>query len=188
MRLKEINQRFTEIVADFISKGYIINTTTMNGSQGEISKIDLTDGVEIIRVVVDTFSDWRNDIEGVSITVGRAWGAGKPHTSDGVTIWSNKLEILHVEQFYKIGESRKSGNYYGTEKEAKAATAVRHKRYGYRKRWREVEDFTDKAMEIAKKVISREFGYKKIAEKEIDVKKIDGKYIVSYRGKVYRLK
>lgn len=67
MRLKEINQRFTEIVADFISKGYINTTTTMNGSQGEISKIDLTDGVEIIRVVVDTFSDWRNDIEGVSI-------------------------------------------------------------------------------------------------------------------------
>ena len=42
MKYAEINKRYTEIVSEYISKGYILNTATMAGSQGEIASVDLT--------------------------------------------------------------------------------------------------------------------------------------------------
>ena len=55
MKFADINKRYTEIVNEYIAKGYTINTATMSGSQGEIAKIDFTDGTEIIRIRVASF-------------------------------------------------------------------------------------------------------------------------------------
>jgi uncharacterized protein YeeX (DUF496 family) len=55
MKFAEINRRYTEAVAEWLAKGYTINTATMSGTQGEFAKIDLTDGKEIIRVVVAAY-------------------------------------------------------------------------------------------------------------------------------------
>ena len=44
MKYVDINKRFTEIVSEYIAAGYMMNTSSMNGSEGEISKVDLTDG------------------------------------------------------------------------------------------------------------------------------------------------
>ena len=52
MKYADINRRFTEIVAEWLAKGYSINTASMSGSQGETAKIDLTDGKEIVRILV----------------------------------------------------------------------------------------------------------------------------------------
>lgn len=57
MKYAEINKRYTEIVSEHISKGYILNTATMTGSQGEIASVDLTNGEEIFRVVISRFND-----------------------------------------------------------------------------------------------------------------------------------
>ena len=48
----DINQEFSDAVAEYMSKGYSINTGTMDGSQGEVAHIDLTDGNEIVRVLL----------------------------------------------------------------------------------------------------------------------------------------
>lgn len=37
MKYIDINQKFTAKVAEYIAKGYTINTATMSGSQGEHS-------------------------------------------------------------------------------------------------------------------------------------------------------
>jgi len=50
MKFETINRKFTEVVSEWIGKGYAFNTATMGGSQGEIAKVDLTDGKEIIRI------------------------------------------------------------------------------------------------------------------------------------------
>ena len=41
MKFAEINAIYSNKIATMIGAGYLINTTTMNGSQGEIAHIDL---------------------------------------------------------------------------------------------------------------------------------------------------
>jgi len=186
MKYADINRRYTEIVAEYMAKGYTINTVSMGGSQGETCKIDLTNGTEIVRVMVDTFSDWRENIEGVEIAVGRVVdGLVRPNdNSDWNTIWNDRLKILFSERFYKIA---RDANYYGTEDEAKSAAALRIQRYIAKERTRKTEKLTGKAVEVAKKIIRREFGFKRICEADISVSKFNGIYTVGYHSKVYRL-
>ena len=96
MKYAEINKRYTEIVAEYMAKGYTVNTTTMGGSQGEIAHLDLTDGREIIRILVDSFHEWTDtSLDGVEIRVGRAAAEIKPNYSEcHQTIWNNRLEVL----------------------------------------------------------------------------------------------
>lgn len=191
MKFEHINRRFTEIVSSYISKGYTINATTMAGSQGELSKIDLTDGKEIIRVLVEEFSEisdyW---LEGVEIVVGRAPSDIAPNTSrDFQTVWNSRLEVIERHRYYKLGENRRArtGAWYGTEAEAQAASDIRFKRYRYKNTDRETTDLTDIGRELAKRIIRREFGVKRITEADIRVSKCRRTYTVSYRGKFYTL-
>ena len=187
MKHIDIDKRFTEIVAEYLAKGYTVNTAAMNGSQGEIAKVDLTNGVEIIRVYVDSFRDYKIHTEGIEIVIGRSTEGIKPHEYTGWDIiWHNALEILSRERFCMIGQTRYY-KYYGTEEEAKAAQRKRHDRYMLNNSGRSSQDITDKALEIAKKVISREFGIKRINASKIGVHKYDGKYIIAYNSKVYTL-
>lgn len=57
MKYIDINRKFTETVSSYIAQGYIINTASMSGSQGEIAHIDLTDGKQIVRVLLDSFTE-----------------------------------------------------------------------------------------------------------------------------------
>lgn len=50
----DIDKEFTNIVNNYLSAGYKIYTNTMGGSQGEIAKIDLTNGKEIVRVLLES--------------------------------------------------------------------------------------------------------------------------------------
>ena len=43
-------------------------------------------------------------------------------------------------------------------------------------------------MEIAKRIIRREFGIKRICEADVTVSKHNGVYTVGYRNKAYRLR
>ena len=71
MKKQDINRIYTEKVAELLACGYQINTETMSGSQGEWAHIDLTDGSEILRVLVDSHSSFSEGYdEIVRITVG----------------------------------------------------------------------------------------------------------------------
>lgn len=150
MLFKDINKRFTEIVAGYMAEGWYINTATQRSSQGEVSKIDLTDGKEIIRVLIDTFTDYEagarfyNNLEGIQIIVGKpeADDRLRPNNqNDWVTIWNNKLEIIHEERFYQVGRENRCGSkFYGTREEAIKAQMLqnarrnnRHERFGSQK-------------------------------------------------------
>ena len=187
MKYADINKRYTEIVAEHIGKGYTINTASMGGSQGETAKIDLTNGAEIIRIMVNAFSDWSANLKGVEIIVGRVVDANvKPHSnSDWNTIWNNRLDVITAERYYRIG---RDSNYYGTQDEAEAAYALLLKRYIARESTRKTENITDKSMEIAKRIIRREFGIKRICEADVRVTRTKNMYIVSYRNMTYRLR
>ena len=134
MKYVDINKRFTEIVSEYIAEGYTLNTASMNGSEGEISKVDLTDGKEILRVLVRRFDDCESlfSMTGVEIAVGRVPEEDRvtPHDdSSWFTPWNNHLEQLRQERFFQVGESQRGGKFYGARQEAEAAWAVRLQRY-----------------------------------------------------------
>ena len=57
MTYADINKMFTAEASKYLARGYHFNTASMSGSQGETAKVDLTNGTEIIRVLLRTFSD-----------------------------------------------------------------------------------------------------------------------------------
>lgn len=56
MKFIDINRKFTAAVSSYMAQGYYINAASMSGSQGEIAHIDLTDGKQIVRVLLDSFT------------------------------------------------------------------------------------------------------------------------------------
>lgn len=53
MKRTELDVIFTNKVNEYLARGYVFNTNTMSGSQGEIAHVDLRKGDEILRIVMD---------------------------------------------------------------------------------------------------------------------------------------
>lgn len=97
MKKQDIRNAYTQKVTELLNQGYTIFPDTMNGSQGEIAHIDLTNGSEIIRVLLERGLCWSHISDGfhgdvVTLTIGRAaadtWVGDR---WDG-TIWNSRLE------------------------------------------------------------------------------------------------
>lgn len=189
MKYADINVKYTATVTEYLAKGYTINTRSMCGSQGDYAHIDLTDGTEVIRIMVDTFHEWTDiSLDGLEIVVGRANSEVIPNSeNDYRTLWNSELDILSRERFYKIGEDRHHGTFYGTLEEATAAQQLKVQRYIAKRQTSKPEDITARAMEIAKRIIRREFKVKRISEADVKISKSGKSYTVSYKGKAYRL-
>ena len=189
MKYADINRKYTATIADYLAKGYTINTRTMSGSQGDYAHIDLSDGTEVIRIMVDTFHEWTDiSLDGLEIIVGRADSEVAPHSeNDYHTLWNNKLDIISKERFYEIGADRCHGKFYGTLEEAIAAHQLKVQRYIAKHQDSGSQDVTAKAMEIAKRIIRREFKVKRICEADVTVTKYGKSYTVKYKSKAYRL-
>lgn len=195
MKYTDINRRFTEIAAEYLAKGFVINTTTMSGSQGERAHIDLTDGVKVIRILVEDFRDFaKPGCEGTEIIVGGNGSRGVEanlHRERGI-IWNGELERLHTERFYKLGEDKRTGEpFYGTEQESKAAAERR------RTHWRNAEGlnagFTElplegRRLEIARSLIQRRLGVKRITNADIKLRKNSAGYYIVYRSETLKLR
>ena len=100
MKSTEINAIYADKVSEFLNAGYQINTNTMNGSQGEIAKIDFRKGNEVIRVMLHQETIWGDNFrtaEAIVLTVGRcddervinARGFGR----DAI-IWNERLDVI----------------------------------------------------------------------------------------------
>lgn len=105
IKMKNINNFLTDIVATYIEKGYSFYTKTMSGHQGEIAKFDMSNGEEIIRIVMErSRSKYQKEIkydfskfEVVSISV-------KSYSNFNTDIlWNNEGEEINYYEFYAIG-------------------------------------------------------------------------------------
>lgn len=130
MKFAEINAIFTSKVAEYITKGYTINAPTMSGHQGEIGKVDLRKGEEVIRVLLDTerhhFREavvlivGRNTDESISKNIGRTgWD----------TIWNNKLEIIEKRTFWQMQKDYREIDYYLEGEEGEKAIELGNSRH-----------------------------------------------------------
>jgi len=52
--MNDIRTLYTQKVTELLAQGYQINPETMGGSQGEMAHIDLTNGSEVLRVLIET--------------------------------------------------------------------------------------------------------------------------------------
>lgn len=207
MKFAEINKAFTEKVAEYMSKGYHINVATMSGSQsGEIGKIDLTDGKELIRVLLEADNEHEISVEKrwgyiydiTRLTVGRATGRFELDTSNTWdTVWNNRLEVIESREWYGIN-LRGHEVWYGTKLEAEAAQEVRLQRHNAADVSKIVwETESEAARKAVLPRIKREPGMKSC--KASDITKIrhwveidrhgkaDVSYIVVAKGKSIRL-
>ncbi len=145
MKFAEINAIYSAKVASMIGAGYIINTTTMNGSQGEIAHIDLRKGNEVIRVYLhsEMTHNYKEGIYGdqIILTVGRCTDKdviAMTKYSSHATIWNNKLEVVEERVFWKM-ESR-SDDWYIEGDEGKAAVKKNGER-SYHEEYHERREF-----------------------------------------------
>ena len=180
MKYSDINKMFTTEVNKYLARGYRFNTASMNGSQGELAKVDVTNGTEIIRIVARTFSkEW--DKQGVELFVGRvAEKEGiRPDVAYCVnTIWNGRLEQVSSQRFYEVSGYGDPDKFYGTEADAEAVSKVR-----------KAEDMTNaETIKIAVRFIRRKLGIKNVDKKRIEVFRTpDHRHIINYRGKAYHL-
>ena len=125
MKTTDINAIFSAKVAEFLANGYQINTNTMGGSQGEISKIDFRKGDELIRVLLERktiFTDHFSH-DGIVLIVGRCndESALNARGFRDAIIWNSHLEIIEERLFYKMGEIYGETDWYLEGKEAEEA-------------------------------------------------------------------
>ena len=182
MKYIDINQRFTAKVAEYIAKGYTINTATMSGSQGEVAHVDLTDGKQVVRVLLDSFT-------GLEIVVGVPADKVVPYdTARYNTIWNNRLEVIESERFYEIGSSKRRGNtFYGTKAEAEQAEALSVERYKAKSETSPYIDLTDRYLPLAVSIVKKRTGCTRVQKANVRIHKDSKGYIVSYRNELYRL-
>ncbi len=84
MKKQDIRNAYTQKVTELLNQGYTIFPDTMNGSQGEIAHIDLTNGSEIIRVLLCRGHHWKRGEENWPV-----------HMSDGSEI-SGMIYLMNM--------------------------------------------------------------------------------------------
>lgn len=125
MTKNDIRRIYTETVTSLLAQGYQIHPETMSGSQGEIAHIDLTNGSEILRVLMETSIDFDGYGDQLSIRVGRCTDEIRGGWS---IIWNNHLETLSEIKLAKISET-----FYTSIEESNRMAEVRHSRWRNRK-------------------------------------------------------
>ena len=186
MTKNDIRRIYTEKVAELLAKGYILHPETMSGSQGEMAHIDLTNGSEILRILIETSISFDGYGDILTIRVGRCTDEirGSWHT-----IWNNRLETLSEIKLAKI-----SDNFYTTLEEGMRMAEVRLSRYDWRVHNRDQRtELGDAYKLVALRWLRRQPRMKTCRLEDIDrMVKLTRKdklvcYEITAKGKEYRL-
>ena len=194
MKYADINRAYTNKVAEYMLQGYRINTNTMRGCGGEIAKVDLTNGTEVIRVELTRF--YKTVVSGLTINVGivkeNRGHKIHPDTNCDDIIW----ETVTIESinYIALGDDR---NWYITEEEyngeIKRKKAIRMKRDWDNDKLEEKYLDVDKYAKIVLPYINRQRGLKTAKLKDIGciikaTNKWGTRYIIRVKGKYISLR
>ncbi len=107
MKRNELNKIFTAKVAEYLAAGYMVNTNTMAGSQGEIASVDFRKGDEIIRIVMLTDHEYSGPSRGdyIHIIVGRNTDRVRLDREYDETIWNSHLDVIEDLAYRKVSET-----------------------------------------------------------------------------------
>lgn len=190
MKRNEIYKIYNDKVKEYMDNGYCIYPYTMGGSQGEICKIDLFKGKEVIRIYMDHEPSFEEYFDYLFIVVGK-YMQGK-YEND--TIWTDDLEIIEKNTFYEIDRDK----WYVIKNEIKDIKELKEKRINYRfwknNRCLNVTYTDNNRKKIVLKFMKRQPKCKSIKLSDIEnvTKNVyrDGKstYVVTAKNKTYFLK
>lgn len=196
MKKQDIRKIYTEKVTELLNQGWNIFPDTMNGSQGEIAHIDLTDGSEIRRVLLERDTHWEREEGGywgdvIRLTVGRAGSdTWVGQTWDG-TVWNNRLEPLFQIEWAWLG-SRRCSDWYVSLEEGRAAHQKQLERYRNREDRTSYIDLPEACKSAALRWVRKQPRMKTCRLEEIEkVRKVrtpDGKvhFEITARGRAFR--
>lgn len=182
MKFAEINRKYTEKVAEYIGAGWSVNCGTMRGSQGEVAKVDLTDGKKIVRVMLNKIYN------GYRIIVGYASETLRPNGFSGRTLWNSELDVIFEEAFYRPGLNS-AVDWFVTKSESEACREKMwdrfHERYVDNRR----KDVTERCAPVVLSFVRRQHRCKSAKLADVTVyRESYGKYRVYYKDKSWILK
>ena len=181
MNKDDISSVYTAKIAELLSAGYQINPWTMSGSQGEIAKVDLTNGSETIRVLIETRCEFPIG-QIVTITIGRVV------RQYGRIAWNHRLEVRSQIKFAQVAE-----DYYTNYDEGVKIGEKRAQRFA-RCANRPSPDLSDAYKMIALRWIRRKPGMKSCKLKDIKsmTRRMDGcgrnRYYITATGKDFTIR
>ena len=132
MKKQDIRNAYTQKLTELLNQGYTIFPDTMSGHQGEIAHIDLTDGKDIFRLLLNRDHRWERGEGGymgdtITLTFGKA-GANTwvGENWDG-TVWNNRLEPLFQIEWADVNNRR--NHWYTTLEEGRRCQRLQYHRY-----------------------------------------------------------
>lgn len=191
MTTKDINKEYTDLIMSYINDGYIINSSTMGGSQGEIACVDLTNENEIIRIFMEKFHDYTQWVDGVKIVVGKSAEKVAPNRFSGFNIiWNNHLDIISESKFYNA--SSYQNDFYVNHEEAVKAQKIRNDRFKQKEHNYTFESFPESVKHVALCYLRKQPKFKSVKLSDIQyIKHIvylesgASKYIICAKGKEF---
>ncbi len=117
MKFAEINEMFSAKVAEYLTNGYVMHPYTMAGHQGEIAKVDMCNGHEVIRVWLDkVHADTFHFRHGVRLTVGRCTDERLIKERGYLwedTMWCDRMEVVEQKVFWQMnGKDWRETDWY----------------------------------------------------------------------------
>ena len=197
MKKTAVERMYTAKIAELLNQGWRVHASTMPGHQGEIAHVDLTDGTEIRRVLLNRERAWSHFDDGfhgdkVEIIVGRNTDQIWPGWDS--TVWNNHLEILSQIELAEIqapDHNHPDGWYTGFE-EAVRISQIRRGRWEAR-HTAESEERGDAFKSVALRWIRKQPRMKNTHLEDITKmllnRRADGRiaYTIEAKGKRYTL-
>lgn len=168
--MSEISDVYTSTVLYYMSQGFKF-ALVESGSQGEISKTDLTNdgGKTVYRIWAK--EDYKSDIANcksryvLSITVKKY-----SDVNNASTLWYSEGEIVYKTSFYSISDYHRGNKkvYVGNEADFDLINSLQYERaeirWGMKKDFVEVKNVSSK---VLLNVIRKQKGYKSVQLKDI---------------------
>lgn len=183
MRYAEINQMFTYVVTDYLIDGWTINTTTMSGSQGEVAKVDFTDGKRIARVALEKKYDSEMCVDYYAITASVTNDDCNvvPNKMRSNTLWNRDLVEVSVQRFYRAS-IMSDVDWFVSREEALENNSKWRDRQLQKLHAMQDKDITFKAAGIVLGYVRRQKGCKTAKKNDIKVSKSSGHYVIRYKA------
>lgn len=99
----KIGNVFTQKVNEYLKRGYVVNLSTMSGTQGETARIDLIqpkDSKKIIRIRVESYWAEFNSITSIFVE------EHEKKSEFCETLWNGKGDLIEEIKFYEVSNKK----------------------------------------------------------------------------------
>lgn len=186
MKYADINRAYTEMVTKCINMGWTINTASMRGTQGEVAKVDFTDGKQIARAMLEKRYDSELSVDYYCISLAFSGKNSRvmPNVMYSNTLWNGDLEVLEETRFYRASIMSDVDWFVSRD----IAIQNRDKWCSRIKgRVGRGEDISQKAVPVVLGFVRRHKGCKTAKAKDIRVLREERGFVIYYKDHVWQL-